>query len=139
MNSLQLITETWPRDIWGLIDYEADDLIQLDLNLEKNGFIYRHFNRIIFSENEINEENYEKLFQILKNENSEYVLNFNKVEYDETDNISSINHAWFLLRPQKMENKISKYRKWRNIKNIRKKRKIKIYFNMFISRRKPKK
>ena len=110
MNSLQLITETWPRDIWGLIDYEADDLIQLDLNLEKNGFIYRHFNRIIFSENEINEENYEKLFQILKNENSEYVLNFNKVEYDETDNISSINHAWFLLRPQKMENKISKYR-----------------------------
>ena len=61
-------------------------------------------------ENELNEENYEKLFQIVKNENSEYVLNFNKVEYDETDNISSTNHAWLLLRPQTMENKISKYK-----------------------------
>ena len=67
-------------------------------------------NEIFFNENEINEDDYEKLFQITKNENSEYVLNFNKVEYDETDNISSKNHAWFLLRPQKMENKINKYK-----------------------------
>ena len=67
-------------------------------------------NEIFFNENEINEDDYEKLFQITKNENCEYVLNFNKVEYDETDNISSKNHAWFLLRPQKMENKISKYK-----------------------------
>ena len=64
----------------------------------------------MFNEEEINEEGYEKLFQITKNQNSEYILNFNKVEYDDTENISSLNNAWFLLKPQKMDNNISKYK-----------------------------
>ena len=50
------------------------------------------------------------MFEITKKENSDYILNFNKVEYDETDNISSLNNAWFLLKPEKMERKISKYK-----------------------------
>ena len=50
------------------------------------------------------------MFEIRKKENSDYILNFNKVEYDETDNISSLNNAWFLLKPEKMQKKISKYK-----------------------------
>ena len=80
------------------------------MSLDKNGFIYRNSDEIFFNEEEINEEGYEKLFQITKNQNSEYILNFNKVEYDDTENISSLNNAWFLLKPQKMENNISKYK-----------------------------
>ena len=52
----------------------------------------------------------EKLFEIKKNENSDFILNFNKVEYDEAGNISSKNHAWFLLKPKKMGNKTLKYK-----------------------------
>lgn len=32
------------------------------------------------------------------------------MEYDDTENISSINHAWFLLKPQRMEKKEFKYK-----------------------------
>ena len=92
-----------------MIDYESGDLIPFDLNVEKCGIIYRHINEIIFSETELNEKNYEKLFEIKKNENSEFYLNFNKIEYDDTENISSLNNAWILLKPQKMENNTFKY------------------------------
>ena len=50
------------------------------------------------------------MFEIRKKENFDYILNFNKIEYDETDNISSLNNAWFLLKPEKTEKKISKYK-----------------------------
>ena len=108
--SLQLFVETWPRDIWGLIDYEAKDLINYNLELEKNGYMYRHIDDIFFSEDETDDDNCEKLFEISKKDNSDYILTFNKVEYDETENISSINNAWFLLKPEKMDKKISKYK-----------------------------
>ena len=107
--SLHLYSETWPKDIWGLIDYEANDLIEYETNINKSGYIYRHKDNIVFSENEIKDNNYEKLFQITKND-SQIFLNFNKVEFDETQNISSVNNAWFLLKPEKMENQIIKYK-----------------------------
>ena len=107
--SLHLYSETWPKDFWGLIDYEANDLIEYETNINKSGYIYRHKDNIVFSENEIKDNNYEKLFQITKND-SQIFLNFNKVEFDETQNISSVNNAWFLLKPEKMENQIIKYK-----------------------------
>ena len=59
---------------------------------------------------EINEEKFEKLFEITKKQNSDYTLNLNKIEYDETDNISSLNNAWFLLKPDRMDRKLMKYK-----------------------------
>ena len=108
-NSLQLYSETWSKDIWGLIDYEANDLVENEITIYNNGYIYRYIDDIIFSENEILEENYEKLFQITKNDKN-IILNFNKLEFDDTENISSRNNAWFLFKPERMENQILRYK-----------------------------
>ena len=59
-NSLQLSSETWSKDIWGLIDYDTDELIPLELLINQNGFVYRYKDEIFFEESEINERGYEK-------------------------------------------------------------------------------
>ena len=108
-NSLQLSSETWSKDIWGLIDYDTDELIPLELLINQNGFVYRYKDEIFFEESEINERGYEKLFEISTNDNG-FFFKFNKIEYDHNENISSMNNAWFIFKPDRMNNKIYKYK-----------------------------
>ena len=98
-----------PKDTWGLMDYDTDELIPFELLINKNGFIYRHNNEILFEQRETNEKGYQKLFEINVND-SGFFLNFNKIEFDSKDNISSKNKAWFIFKPDKMNNKIYKYK-----------------------------
>ena len=93
----------------GLIDYDTDELIPLELSINQNGFIYRHNNKILFEQHEMNEKGYKKLFEINVND-SGFFLNFNKIEFDNSNNISSISNAWFIFKPDKMNNKIYKYK-----------------------------
>ena len=60
----------WKDYLLFLVQY-CFDLINFNLTLDKVGFIYRYIDEIIFSENEINEEGYEKLFQISKKQISD--------------------------------------------------------------------
>ena len=91
------------------MDYDTDELIPFELLINKNGFIYRHNNEILFEQRETNEKGYQKLFEINVND-SGFFLNFNKIEFNNKDNISSKNKAWFIFKPDKMNNKIYKYK-----------------------------
>ena len=93
----------------GLIDYDTDELIPLELSINQNGFIYRHNNKILFEPREINERGYKNLFEINVND-SGFFLNFNKIEFDNSNNISSTSNAWFIFKPDKMNNEIYKYK-----------------------------
>ena len=77
--------------------------------INQNGFIYRYKDEIFFEPSEVNERGYERLFEINTND-SGFFLNFNKIEFDDRDNISSTNNAWFIFKPDRMENKIYKYK-----------------------------
>ena len=77
--------------------------------INQNGFIYRYKNEIFFEESEVKERGYEKLFEI-NTDNSGFFLNFNKIEFDHNENISSMNNAWFIFKPDRMNNKIYKYK-----------------------------
>ena len=77
--------------------------------INQNGFIYRYKDEIFFEPSEVNERGYEKLFEI-NTDDSGFFLNFNKIEFDDRDNISSTNNAWFVFKPDRMNNKIYKYK-----------------------------
>ena len=77
--------------------------------INQNGFIYRYKDEIFFEESEVKERGYEKLFEI-NTDNSGFFLNFNKIEFDHNENISSMNNAWFIFKPDRMNNKIYKYK-----------------------------
>ena len=77
--------------------------------INQNGFIYRYKDEIFFEPSEVNERGYEKLFEI-NTDDSGFFLNFNKIEFDDKDNISSTNNAWFVFKPDRMNNKIYKYK-----------------------------
>ena len=93
----------------GLIDYDTEEIISIELSINQNGFIYRHNNKILFEQREIKEKGYTKLFEINVNDTG-FFLNFNKIEFDKRNNISSTNNAWFIFKPDKMDNNKYKYK-----------------------------
>ena len=62
----------------GLIDYDTEEIISIELSINQNGFIYRHNNKILFEQREIKEKGYTKLFEINVNDTG-FFLNFNKI------------------------------------------------------------
>ena len=77
--------------------------------IDQNGFIYRYKDIIFFEISEVNERGYEKLFET-NTDDSGFFLNFNKIEFDNKENISSTNNDWFIFKPNRMNNKIYKYK-----------------------------
>ena len=63
----------------------------------------------MFTREETNFNDYEKLLKIDKIKNS-YELSLNKYKTDDTGNISTLNSAWFLLKKYKIKEKINKYK-----------------------------
>ena len=106
---MELKTETWGREINEIVNYDSKELFRIAIKIKSTGCIYRLHNRIFFINEGTNLKDYEKLLQINKIENR-YEINFNKYEFDNTGNISSINSAWFLLKKSKMKEKYNKYK-----------------------------
>ena len=106
---MNLSTETWGRDICELINYDSADLYKNSIKINENGCLYRLNNRIFFTKDEVNFEEYEILLKIKKNEN-QYELIPNNYETDENENINSLNSCWFLLKKIKINEKYNKYK-----------------------------
>ena len=84
------------------------------MEIKEECIIYRKGNDLYIeeklkdqSENQ-DDDNFERLLEISHNEKT-YELIPNKYEFDETENICTLNTAWFLLKKSKMESKLSKY------------------------------
>jgi hypothetical protein len=77
--------------------------------ISKEGYLYRSYNEVIFEDEEINEDGYEKLLKISKNE-KDFEVTRNEIEKDENGNICSQNSAWFLLKLSKMDKDLNKYK-----------------------------
>ena len=77
--------------------------------IDQNGFIYKYKDIIFFEISEVNERGYEKLFEI-NTDDSEFFLNFNKIEFDNKESISSTNNDCFIFKPNRMNNNIYKYK-----------------------------
>ena len=105
---MSLNTETWGRDICELINYDSLDLYLNNLRIKEEGCLYRLNNRIFYTKDEVNFEEYEILLKIKKNNN--YQLLTNNYETDENGNICSANSCWFLLKKFKLEEKYNKYK-----------------------------
>ena len=80
-----------------------------NIQIEKSGFIFREEDDICFSEN-FEENNKELLFQIVKNENSNYQLIMNEIKFNDKNLIESRNSCWFVLKNSKMEDKGFRYK-----------------------------
>ena len=85
------------------------------MEIKEEFIIYRKGNDLYIeeklkdqSENQ-DDDNFERLLEISHNEKT-YELIPNKYEFDETENICTLNTAWFLLKKSKMESKLSKYK-----------------------------
>jgi len=102
------------KDACELIDYDSDMLIPTDITLNKTSYIYREDNDIYRTE-EIQsdkDQDKEKLMKINVYYNKDIYFEFerNTYELDETDNISTPNTAWFLLKPAILEVKMNRYK-----------------------------
>ena len=106
---MTLNTETWGRDICELINYESIDLYLNNIKIIESGCIYRLNNRIFYTKDVVNCNEYEKLLKIEKKENYFQLLT-NAYETDENGNISSLNSCWFLLKKNKLNEKYNKYK-----------------------------
>ena len=102
-------TETWEKDSYELIDYEGNNFSFSNMEIDKSGFIFRDSDNIYFSEN-FEENNKELLFQIVKNENSNYQLILNQVKISDKNLIESRNSCWFMFKKSKMEDKSYRYK-----------------------------
>ena len=84
------------------------------LNIKKTSYIYREDNEILsLEENIINDNDKERLMKInVYSNNKDIFFEFerNKYEVDETDNITTPNTSWFLLKPSKMDPKMNRYK-----------------------------
>lgn len=101
------------KDACELIDYDSDLLIPTNINLNKTSYIYREDNDIYRSDYIIsNDKDIEKLMKINVYYNKDIFFEFerNIYEVDETDNISTLNTAWFLLKPGILEVKMNRYK-----------------------------
>ena len=77
--------------------------------ISKEGYLYRYDNEVVFENEEVNEEGFEKLLKITKNE-KDFEVERNEIEKDENGNISSSNSSWFLLKSSKIEKDFNKYK-----------------------------
>ena len=98
---------TWPKDNYELIDYDSDELISTNLEVNNSGYIYRKQNKIFFQDflldkNDDNNDE-ELLLKIKKNENFDYILIPNDCQLDENKNIKSRNNCWFIFKKSKSE------------------------------------
>ena len=112
--SLQISVKTWLKNSYDLIDYDSDILVKEKLKLKQSQYIYREYNDI-YSKTELisNDEDIEKLMKIdvYQNEIDTYFeFERNKYGVDETDNITTPNSSWFLLKPSMTEDKMNKYK-----------------------------
>ncbi len=106
---MNLYTETWGRDICELINYDSVDLFLNTIKIKEGGCLYRLNNRIFYTKDEVNCEEYEILLKLKKNEDYFEIIP-NKYETDENGNISSLNSSWFLLKKFKLSDKYNKYK-----------------------------
>ena len=102
------------KDACELIDYDCEMLIPTDITLNKTSYIFREDNDIYRSEQDIShdDKDIEKLMKINVYYNKDMYFEFerNLYELDETDNISTPNTAWFLLKPGILEVKMNRYK-----------------------------
>ena len=79
------------------------------MKIKSGGCIYRLHNRIFYTKEEVNLDEYEILVKIINNEDY-YELITNEYNKDENGNISTLNSAWFLLKKYKIDEKLNKYK-----------------------------
>lgn len=96
---------TWKKNSFEVIDYESNNLINSFFEINEPGFIFRKNDEIIKTK-EILENDIEKLFEILLDENFNYELKFNNFDFDQNGIIRTINSAWFALIKNKMDDEI---------------------------------
>ena len=106
---IRVDTETWGREACELIDYDSKNLFKSNFEIRSNGYIYRCENQVLFSKEKIKESQFQKLLEIKDNEDNFEIIR-NPYEKDQTNNISSKNSAWFLLKQSKMNEKLGKYK-----------------------------
>ena len=75
--------------------------------MQEEGYLYRNNNNVSFS-SKIKDKNFENLLEITKSGNN-FNLNLNDYEFDEDENIKSLNSAWFLLRQSNIEQRMNAY------------------------------
>ena len=102
---MEISIETWKRYSYEVIDYESDDLLNSFFEINAPGFIYRNKDEILNTKYKL-QNNIEKLFEILLNENFNYELKFNHFEFDEDGIVKTNNSAWFALIKSKMDDEI---------------------------------
>ena len=102
---MEISIETWKRYSYEVIDYESDDLLNSFFEINVPGFIYRNKDEILNTKYKL-QNNIEKLFEILLNENLNYELKFNHFEFDEDGIVKTNNSAWFALIKSKMDDEI---------------------------------
>ena len=102
---MEISIETWKRYSYEVIDYESDDLLNSFFEINTPGFIYRNKDEILNTKYKL-QNNIEKLFEILLNENLNYELKFNHFEFDEDGIVKTNNSAWFALIKSKMDDEI---------------------------------
>ena len=106
---MTLNTETWNKDLGELINYDSTDFSKNTMQIKESGYIYRLQNHIVFIKDEINLEDYEKLIEINKTENT-FQLLINKNEIIGTENIDTFNSTWFVLKKYKTDDNLNKYK-----------------------------
>ena len=107
-----LNTETWSKDVCDLIDYDNEKLITSTLNINSTSYIYRKENNVISYSEKSNKKDEELLFKIRigfgKKKHLEIIRN--KYDLDENDNLINPNPCFFLLKPNKIDPKMNRYK-----------------------------
>ena len=101
-----MVTKTWKKDAYELIDYDCDLLFLDLLETQESGYIYRNKNDIEFETKQNNE--FEQLLEVKRLDNV-FHLRLNDFSFDETGNVSSHNSTWFLLRKKYLDEKMNEY------------------------------
>ena len=101
---MEISIETWRKNEFEVIDYDSNNLTNSFFESNEQGYIYRNQDEIINVEYKLDKD-YEKIFEILFDENSNYELKFNNYDFDDYGNIKTKNSAWFALIRNRMDDK----------------------------------
>ena len=101
-----MVSKTWKKDAYELIDYDCDQLFIDLIETKESGYLYRNKNDIEFETKPV--DGFEKLLEIKKLDSS-FNLRLNDFSFDETGNVSSHNSTWFLLRKKYLEERMNEY------------------------------
>jgi len=82
---LQISAQTWPKEVYELVDYESNSLISSQINIQTAATIYREDNIIRGTDDHIEDEK-EILFKIKSN-----ILNKNTINFELYNNQAIIN------------------------------------------------